>query len=67
MIYNEIIILNFFNFNENTNFNIKERNVNDRLLSENLTEIELNDIGDYYIKNDSDDNRDTKGRKSDSF
>ena len=67
LIYNEIIILNFFNFNENTNFNIKERNVNDRLLSENLTEIELNDIGDYYIKNDSDDNRDTKGRKSDSF
>ena len=67
LIYNEIIILNFFNFNENTNFNIKERNVNDRLLSENLTEIELNDIGDYYIKNDSDENRDTKGRKSDSF
>ena len=67
LIYNEIIILNFFNFNENTNFNIKERNVNDRLLSENLTEIELNDIGDYYIKNDSDVNRDTKGRKSDSF
>ena len=67
LIYNEIIILNFFNLNENTNFNIKERNVNDRLLSENLTEIELNDIGDYYIKNDSDDNRDTKGRKSDSF
>ena len=32
LIYNEIIILNFFNFNENTNFNIKERNVNDRLL-----------------------------------
>ena len=67
LIYNEIIILNFFNFNENTNFNIKERNVNDRLLSENFAEIELNDIGDYYLKNDSNDNRDTKGRKSDSF
>ena len=66
-IYNEIIILNFFNLNENTNFNIKERNVNDRLLSENFAEIELNDIGDYYLKNDSNDNRDTKGRKSDSF
>ena len=66
-IYNEIIILNFFNLNENTNFNIKERNVNDKLLSENFAEIELNDIGDYYLKNDSNDNRDTKGRKSDSF
>ena len=66
-IYNEIIILNFFNLNENTNFNIKERNVNDRLLSENFAEIELNDIGDYYLKNDSNDGRDTKGRKSDSF
>ena len=57
LIYNEIVILNFFKLNENTNFQIKERIEFDIKLSENIYLLELNDIGDYYIK---DDNRITK-------
>ena len=58
LIYNEIVILNFFKLNENTNFQIKERIEFDIKVSENINLLELNDIGDYYIK---DDNRITKG------
>ena len=57
LIYNEIIILNFFNLDKNTNYNINQRINFDRLLTESFDEQELKDIGDYYIHNDENDNR----------
>ena len=52
LIYNEIIILNFCNINENTNTIIKDRLEIDRQLSEfDIEERNYEDIGDYYISN----------------
>ena len=50
LIYNEIIILNFCNLNEDTNFNINERLEIDKKLANDFNEKELEDIGDYYIQ-----------------
>ena len=50
LIYNEIIILNFCNLNEDTNFNINERLEIDKKLANDFNEKELEDIGDYYIR-----------------
>ena len=58
LIYNEIIILNFFGLNKNTIYNINERIDYDRHLSENDDERELKDIGDYYIEEGDKNNKD---------
>ena len=58
LIYNEIIILNFFGLNKNTIYNINERIDYDRHLSENNDERELKDIGDYYIEEGDKNNKD---------
>ena len=58
LIYNEIIILNFYKFNENTNYQINERNNSERLISENLEELSIteseDDIGSNSINNSVD-------------
>ena len=48
--FNEIIIFNFCNLNEDTNFNINERLEIDKKLANDFNEKELEDIGDYYIR-----------------
>ena len=48
--FNEIIIFNFCNLNEDTNFNINERLEIDKKLANDFNEKELEDIGDYYIQ-----------------
>ena len=50
LIYNEVIILNFCNLNQNTNYFINERNTLDKKLADNFSTKELEDIGDYYIR-----------------
>ena len=60
LIYNEIIILNFCGFGENTNTNIKRRLLIDKRLSQ-FDEVEriYEEIGDdYTISNQDDDNND---------
>ena len=50
LIYNEIIILNFCNLNENTNYDINERLLIDNELSDfDKEEKEYVDIGDYLL------------------
>ena len=52
LIYNEIIILHFCKFNRNTNVFIEGRIELDNNMIEQFNLKELNDIGDYYIKDE---------------
>ena len=52
LIYNEIIILHFCKFNRNTNVFIEGRIELDNNMVEQFNLKELNDIGDYYIKDE---------------
>ena len=71
LIYNEIIVLHFCKLNQNTNVFIEGRIESDNNLIEQFDKKELNDIGDYYIKDErssemsSRNSRNSSERKSD--